>query len=554
MKRYNLLFLFFFLLFFVLNLNGGYWIKKIDVQSGQYFGHFFYNKKNGTIFSLREKFIIFDITGKVDLFGYFIHESTAQTVQIEKTVILDDSTFFSIGHSNFHSTDPKAHKYYILRFNQFGEVLFSKELKVDAISRDRWGLLRFNNKIKVVGDYTDNVDKDYKVILTFSETGALLKSKILNCNEDYYTLSASEQYNCMKTDSDQYIIVKSGSFKKDNNWNEGILFLKFNKNDEIIESKFYYVKKDDKYFEYFQSPVLKKNSDKGFSILSTKQRNYFEKKNSMCNISFLKIDSKYNVKWSREYTLEMDYLQLDPVNLFEDNAGYTLSLSSITETMNDSPALLRINKNGNYLWSKKYNAGGLDREYLRDLIKLPNGSLAMSTGWGYIYILDDKGDVPGGCNVIEKVSVKTSIMNTNEETVNKNIFKYSNINIFTDETDIRFFKESDSRENTFCEYLTMDGELKIIEERSIFWGYFIHKIKFSVDSKTSSYISKFKVYRKNHSDKNYVFVSEILKEEGKTSYNVEFAPIYSKNYTYRVLAVNSDDEVVDMVNLYGFDR
>jgi len=547
MKYIKHMLLFFLLVILTLNLNGGFWIKAI--WGGQ--GQLIYDEKSGNFFSFDWFFSIFDITGKVHFWGGFsIHP---QVLVLEKTIRLDDETFSSIGRMVKWPENTTSGSFHIIRFNQDRVILFSKEIKKD----EDFGLvdlLQLDDKIKVIGRYEDENNKKYIVILTFSENGDLLKSKILHGEGNHYNLEFWDS-NCVKIDAVHYGIIINGNFEENNNWYNGVLFIELNKEDEIKKSKFYFdIKQDCWYF----NQIIKKDSDAGFSILL--EGDYYNETdiNNRYRLFFLKLDSDWNMKWSKEYNMGLEYDWIYPVDFFEDQGGFTVGINStlkINGEDKEKPILLKINQNGSPAWCKKYSAEDSYSEGLMGITGVPNVGIVMSNNaisgenWvgAHIYLLNQDGDVPGGCSIPEKVTVEDNTKIFYKGTIIKDSLKFSDFNLSVEDGRAGLWTESSGGTiESFCEYQTMWGKVTIIIERSMLGGYYINKINFSADPMITPYITKFKIYRKFEADDEYVFVLEVVKEEGKTDYEVEVKPVYSKSYTYKIVAVNSDDEVVDI--------
>jgi len=551
MIKLKYMLLFFLFVFLTLNLNGGFWIKALYTDDGQ----LIYEKNSGYFFSFAWNYGIFDITGRVYMNGGFQKTDSTQ-MPLSKTIRLDDETFFGFGRR--HEWDPTENSWvrvslHILRFNQDGEVLFSKEFNEDE-DFDITDILILDNKIKVVGRYEDKNNKKHIVILTLSENGNLEKSKMLFCEGNHYNLDFWHS-NCVKIDADHYGIVVNGNFEENQyQWYNGILFIKLNRDDDITRAIYYF---DQKGGCWYFDQKIKKDADSGFSILV--QGDYWDEDDisTRWRLFLLKLDNDWNLKWSKEYTLRWNYA---PVDFFEDQNGYTIGLRTKHEINGeelDKPVLLKIDHNGKPVWCKKYSVNDSCTEYLQGITGLPNGGMVMSN-WGgigdsyyggYIYILNKDGEVPGGYYTPKNLTVEGNNKKFHEETIRNKNFKFSDFNLLMEDIDARYIRYDigNSVRETFCEYLNIDGDVTIIKERSLFGGYYIHKINFYADLMILPYINKFKIYRRSTGD--YDFISDIAKVEGKTDYEVTFESIFSEISDYKIVAVNSADEVVDIAVL-----
>lgn len=540
MIKNTILFLIFLFLLFLLNVNGRYWIKRFDsFSAGQIYGTMIYEKKSGDFFCFDGYFSVFDITGKVDYFGDF-EIDTGKSFQPYDAIRLADGTFVAFGTYWNNNLGPQG--YYILKITRDAQVLFCKEFR-DNLSGywwDRTELLFHDGKIKVLYKYDDQNENNSLRISTLAEDGTLLGSKILDLEVDNFWVSASH-VSSLKVDPDSYGVILTGRTEINNVWYEGILFLILNKKDEVIDSKWYYFK-DGQNSDGYYNHKTKKDSDGGYSVLMGK--------NNTDTIGFIKTDGERQLKWSREYKLVLDSDEtVSPVNFFEDSTGYTIGCT-IDDPVQDryfSPVILKIDNNGNSMWAKKYYNDGFQYEWLTDIIKLVDESTALASN--HFYILDKNGEVPGKCEIPVQIAVESKEMIVHEANPGTKNFKISNLDLSLEDVNIRFNMHNTSGADTLCEYLTMEGEITFIEERSIFMGYLIHRIDFSIDPKIAPYISKFKILRRAVPGENYLYISEIPKEEGKASYEIEFKPLYTRSCWYLIQAVNPEDEIVDMVYL-----
>lgn len=541
MKKYKYLIFFFLFISIISGLYGGYWIKKLYTIDGQ----MIYDEKNGCIFSFGYGLGIFDLTGEVLKKGIFYTKDMEYIVRPEKTIRLEDGTFVSI--SPFENDNTQGSSYIIFRFNQNGEILFSKVLNVNKENFNLSDLLEINDKIKILGSYNENNQPTSVLLFTLSKNGTLLKSKNLYFNNNYLH---GHPPNFLKLDSNQYGIIHTGNFGE-----EGILILIMNNNDGIKSSKIYYV---NNLHGHFFGAMIKKDKNGEFSVFFGKNEcidnNCENQKHTNC---FLKLDSNWNLKWSKEYTVGWSYDWIWPIFLAETKNGTVLGINpgkQIEDMFQGDPVLIKINQTGQIEWSKKYST---DEEFhynhVRDLIALPNGGMIMSV-WNigsYKFLLNENGEASKDCIYHEKTSTNVKNIQFYEKTLAIGNFKISDFNISIEDLDVIFEKDPDfpfgggGIPNIYCMYKPIEGEVNFIEERSMFSGYYVPKINFSVDPMILPYITKFKIYKK-YMGEDYVSVSEITKEEGKTNYEVELKRQYSKNYNYRIVSYNSNDEVVDI--------
>jgi len=526
-----------------LNLNGGYWSKKIDFDNEQ----IIFEEKSGCLLNFGWDFAIIDLTGYVYTRGMF---KESERFRLTKTIILEDESFCSFGQ--LYENGQVTNRYTILRFNRNGDILFSKELKLDEEDLKLIGLLQINNKIKIIGRYEEENIADYMVIFTFSINGDLQSSKIFDTYGNYHVnqYDLTSWCNCVKMDSNHYGIITSGWFGKGNDYYHGILFLELNTNDVVTRSKWYYIDTNIRDCWYFNS-LIKKDTNGEFSIFS--EADYGQSEKYRYRFFFLKLDKNWNLEWSKRYTPEWEYEGMWPFDFFKDKNGYTIGINKnykINDEWRNRPLLFKINDNGSILWCKTFNFEDYKSQLIEGLTTIPNGGLVLNINWGHVSILNQNGEVPGGCPVYERVSMKEDQVKFYEESWGSGNIVLSNLNASVVDNDITLATLGCGGViKTFCEYPTIEGEGATIEERSLFGGYYIHKINFSIDSMILPYISKFKIYRGTGGV--YDFVSDIVKVGGKTDYEVEFKPVYSGASTYRIVAVNSEDEVVDIGVIYS---
>jgi len=525
------------------------WIKRFErFSAGQIYGQMVYDEKSGNMVCFDGYYSVFDLTGKTYRFGRYEFDSieSFQPYHAEK---LDDGTFFSFG--TFWTSNHGPDGYYIFRAALDGTIRFTRELK-DEGQGNWWtdtDLMRHDNKIKIVYRFNDSHDDDFLRISTLSENGTLVSSKLLSISEDHFNIEGSG-FALFPIDIDHYGIVANGQFINKNEWLDGIVILTFSSDDKIIGSKWFY----DPHWDTsqiqshgYRNLIITRDDDNGFYILARKENTE--------TICILKIDTEWKLKWSKEYILEFaDGWNLKPVNAYLDDNGYTAGITIENESKIHKfyPAIMRTNKNGNPVWAKKFHHPDLQFGYLTDIIKLPNGGMCLAAN--YFFILDANGEVPGGCNFPEEIAFGHREVAFLSCTPDISDFILTNSSLLIEDVNFTFRGDNSDNGDTLCQYETLKGEAVFIEERSLFAGYLIHKINFTVDPVIMPFISKFKIFRKSISQTDYLFVSDITKEAGKTSYTIMFTPMYSSNFTYKIVAVNSKDEVVDIAYLTKAER
>ena len=532
-NKLTLLLFIFLLLHITFNIYGEFWIKKSDTRSGQ----LIYDVNNGLFFSVFSNFSIFDLTGKLYKQSFFYTTDNKDPIVSVKTIRLNDGTFVGVGH--YSSFVP-----IIFRFNQDGEILFAKELKENMDNFYLRDILHIDNKLKIFGYYRENFITKIS-ILTLSMNGDLLKSKKIYSNK--FSFSDTPP-SVLLLDPDHYVMIIA--IRDQWSFRDGFFFLKLNMNDEIKKSNIYYINPD--FIGRFSDPKIIKNNNKSFYLFLRKNKNNnIEYRVEDVTFCLLKLDSNWKIEFSKEYIPEWDFYWFQECHFLGTENGCIMCLNKQLRVKGEdsvNPVLVKLNQDGSIIWSKKYNTKGHCWQKCDGLSVLPNGGFAMSTTIKVFYILNKNGEVSEDCHTPENASIKVETTKFIEATPNTNDLRISNLNFPIIDIDVFLEKTAvvgDGIKETYCEYKTIEGGVTFFMERSIFFGYYIHKINFSVDPMILPYIDKFKIYRQYRSE-NYVFVSEISKEQGKTNYEVELKPLYSKDYNYKIVGVNSKDEVVDI--------
>jgi len=175
--------------------------------------------------------------------------------------------------------------------------------------------------------------------------------------------------------------------------------------------------------------------------------------------------------------------------------------------------------------------------------------MAASSGEHVFYLLNGLGETPGDCSIIHPVNITSESINFKGESYPSSRIEILNVSIEMETDIISSAPSIPDVAHTYCIYNTMKGQIEFIEERSIFRGYLIHRLSFTLDEHLPSQASKFKVFRKSVQDSDYQFVSDLNREEGKSTYSVDYKPLYSRDYTYKVVAVNDKSEVLDLLIL-----
>jgi hypothetical protein len=534
MKKKKFLILLFFILSIVLKLNSGYWSKDIAFDSEQVL----YEEKSGFLFSFGSDYTIFDLSGVVDTSGSF-RDNNSYYFFSTRTIKLDDGSFFSIG-GNWLNWE----KYGLLRFNRDGDVLFSKEFNMDKMNFYLINLLQLEDKIKIIGRYEEDTSR-YIVIFTLSMEGVLLNAKAFGgiFRGSYYELYTYAGTDCVNIDANHYGIISPGYFYKLNKHRQyhGILVLKLDSNDDVTMSKCYYTDNP-----WYSGAIIKKDTDEGYSILAQDYAHSV--------FYFLKLDKNWNFIWSKSYTPEYRNDNMFTDDFLQYIDGYIIGINTyykINDQLTCRPLIFKINNNGSPLWCKVFNFEESGAQDIDGMSALRNGDFILLSDGGhgsYVNILDQNGEIPGGCNIYEEVSIIIDDIKFDEENWGSNSIVPSNLSVSVEDTNVNFYRSSYNEiASTLCDYLTIEGQVTYFEERSIFAGYYIGKLNFSVDPMVLINIATFKIYSR-YLGEDYILLKEVVKEEGKTDYEVVIKPIFSRPdlYRYKVVAVNSEDEVVDI--------
>lgn len=517
-----------------LNLKSDFWIKTIPIPTGQ----LIVDHLSGDIYILGDGFSKIDLTGMVHFTGQF-HTDLNENITLKKTLMVDNESFYSRGFYNKPGTE-ETRKYF-LRYTRKGEILFAKEVGINEREFLVPELLMLNDRIKVI--YRD--ENEYKLflkILTFSSNGNLLQSKKLEIDDKNNNFN-SHHYNCVKLDPDNYVIVIHGT----NVDKTGFYLIQLNKYDDIQKSKFCYYKTS---YGWYGDLIIKKDKDNNFTILMKReecQEIHCPNESRTYTLCLLKIDSDWSLVWSKEYRPKQDYKSLSLGDIFQDEAGHVIGFNKYLESENGplfNTLLLGIDNNGSVIWSRQSSAQGSQYQHFMGLVSLPVG-IGLTCHESRYYLMDRDGLIPGSCPIPVNVEMNGQDINFSIKSINGDIFKLSGISISVTDTDIRFTNSSNSDSNPICHYPTMEGRLKSFGERSMFAGYNVDKIGFTVDSRILPHIKKFKIYNQLHTDQDYVYLAEVNSQQGITNYRMEFQS-YGQT-KYKIMAINANNQVVDMI-------
>lgn len=538
-------YLLFILMFAVaaIHLPGEFWIKNLDAGDQQ----LLYEANGGAFLSLRPELTIFDISGTVYRRGIF-KRGNNEWIELQDTVRLDDGSFFSLAYS--YDKDNKIIGYYkIIRFSWLGDVHFVKALTINSQLFKIGYLLQVGDKIKALGFEDPGSLVGNVVVLTFSKEGNLLSFRrfMLNVKAGrFYTADAA----FIKTDADRCMIIKSGDIREGNELRRGFFLIELTGDDSLLSIKSYY--SPDTWNGSYESPVVKADPASGFTLLMLEQKN----NNGVISRTpyLIKFTEDWQLNWSKKYQPAQPLSWVNDTHLLAGKDNYTIGLSK-RMTGNgapySNPILIRTDRSGIVRWSKKYEYGGAAGT--AGLLEVNHGGMLMTAHNRYFYMLNGSGEIPGECSAVREMAIGSSPGLFIEEAIDNVQLTAAPIPAGMQDYYGFFYELTENGgDNTFCQYVTLAGEFDTVIERSRFWSYYIHRVRFSVDAAILPYIAKFHVYRKfSGSGDDYEFVCEIPALPGKTVYDEEFRPFEwgKSSYDYKIIAFNQADELVDYAYL-----
>ncbi len=528
----------FFLIAAEAGLLAGYWIAN-DCASDQ---QLILEPESGTFLAFRPEFSIFDIHGSLLRQGTF-HEPDGALIELEDTVKLADGTFFSLAFM-YNEASQIADPYKIIRFTRDAEVLWVKRLSIDRNLYHLRRVCAVGNVLKVLGAVHQN-GQDRIVILTFSMEGELLGTKTSRLQGDDYR-NWSGDIEVTGVDDMHYSIVQCGGNRDGQNAFYGALLLKLDVNDAVVLSKMvFFDGAPDTVFDI--ADVEYKDGE--YHLLALENKTAY----------FFKLDSNGQPLRTKRYDvgprIELNW----DCHIRKVDNGYWFGLSTEPEDDGDlgscEPILVRTDIYGNPLWSKQYDYAGYHGIF--SFQPMPGEGLFFGTNGRTFYMLDQNGDVPGGCQVYQPISVTAVDVHPTVNNLTAADVQWSASPSLTIETIEGEYVDDSGCDgfagDPFCRYDTMTGNLDTIIERSLFMGFVIHVLDFSIDPIIASYVEKFEIYRVTGSgDLQQVMMTEA--QDGKTAYHVELGadnPLDAASVTagYRVTALDSSDAVIDFVEI-----
>lgn len=537
-----------FLIFFLLlilasaNLTGEFWIKHLNAGNRQ----LMYQPKSGAFLALIPEYTIFDISGTIIRQGIF-KRGNREWIELQDSTSLDDGSFFSLAYS-YDENNEIAGYYKIIRFSWFGDVFFVKGLRLNTNLFQLRYLLQVGDKVKLLG-YEDpgNLIGNI-VLLNFTKEGELLDFRRSGLNIKTGRFYSSN-LALIKTDANHYVVIKTGDSRGNNGLYKSIFLMKFTVDDDLVMIKCYY--NPDIWGGQYEALTVKEDPDNGYTLLMLERK---EENGTISRIPhLLKFNENWQLCWSRKYQADTQLPWIKNTHLLPGQDSYTIGLSKRVTVNGDDyahPVLIRTDRNGTVTWSKKYEYAGPQGIY--GILGLNNGGMLMTVQNRYFYLLDGSGEVPGHCTAVNDIYIGGSETEFIESPIDDFSLNTSFIPGKTTTDYNGFFYDYDVSENsggeTFCQYLTLQGEFNSVIERSRFSGYQVHIVRFSVDPAIAPYIAKFHVYRKfTGSFSDYEFVSEIARETDKTEYEIEYRPfVLGKTYyNYKIIAYNQKDEIID---------
>jgi hypothetical protein len=542
-------------IFIANSLFGGYWIKELGSLGVNPFKEVIYDSHAGCFFYFSALYASFKRNGQ-DVKSRKLSMDNGQDVYFRKTIKLDDGNLFSIGYRFREDSEDYNEKYYyyVFGFTHDGNVLFSKELKNIGINFFTVDLIQMGDKVKLIVSNSNNKgiegEEAKTAILTFKTDGTLLKAvELSDFNPmDNFGVNFWHSYT-VKVDDDYYGIAYSGYLPARNSHYSGIWFFKLNQDDKIVFSKFFGIKRNvDNGLDSSFGPIVIKEEDDGKFLLAAgrdKYINWVPQTNGFSDL-IIKLDSNFNIQWSKEYIPQFDLVSLKPINFFKKNEEYTIGIEWCYHYSDNenyySPIILKTDLSGNLLWSKKYKVGSNNLMWLSVFEKIPLG-IAMLTHLNHLFVLDEDGKVPGDENISDEVHFNYSDIELYQKLIEDDMIKISESNIYAEDVSLSFYTEGEGMISTISEYPTMNGTMEYIQERGILSGYYFPHITFRLDPIIFPYVKKFQLFRKF--DNDYIFLMDIEKEDDHGSYGITLEGKYNKNNNYEIKAINEKDEVVD---------
>ena len=542
MKRRSIFLFICITLFFILptrtGLWAGYWVAN-DCASDQ---QLILEPESGTFLAFRPEYSIFDIHGKLLKQGTF-HEPDGALIELEDTVKLEDGTFFSLAFM-YNENSQIADPYKIIRFTRDAEALWVKRLDLDP---DRYRLSHVcvvGNVLKVVGT-THRDNQDRVVVLTFSMEGDLLRSRTLGYGDSHleHWVGGIEVF---EIDETHWGIVHSGGNQSGQNPLYGFLLLKLDVNDGLALS---------------QMVTLRGSHNQMMDIANV---DYLDEEYhilALDNSAYLfKLDASGGLLRSKHYDVGPGFVLNRDSHIRKVEDGYWLGLSTDATQEgfigSSKPLLLKTDIYGNPLWGKQYDYAGYHGIF--SFQPMPGNGLFFGTNGRTFYMLDQNGDVPGGCQVYREIPVTAIDIHPAVRGLGSDDFNWSPSPVTELETiEAEFIEDSGCSGivgDPYCSYDTMEGTFDIVLERSLFMGFIIHVINFSIDPLIAPMVEDLRIYRFTDSG-DIQFIMSAVVEAGRTNYLVEFSTDdlqddFFKTVGYRVEALDKNNGVIDFVDLH----
>ncbi|GAB4254860.1 MAG: hypothetical protein Kow0079_11430 [Vicingaceae bacterium] len=136
----------------------------------------------------------------------------------------------------------------------------------------------------------------------------------------------------------------------------------------------------------------------------------------------VKIDTTGNIVWQKSFGNTGTWDEI--LNISSSNDGVILSSYIETNSNDWSGALLKVNNQGNLIWSNKYKMGDLD--WINDAKALSDGTIAIAgvttntTVWNqdYLFIRVNTSGTISGCNLITAYTPNVNTTNTTKQNIN----------------------------------------------------------------------------------------------------------------------------------------
>jgi len=282
----------------------------------------------------------------------------------------------------------------LVKIDSKGEVILVKSIGLQLEDRIHQSIKSNKDGEYLAVGYSVSQSYGYKdfLILKFNKEGNLLWSKRIGSQYD------DVGYSITKTSDGNFIAT--GWTGKITGEDQDVLVVKFNDDGDILWAKIYGTKNDEE-----QSYSVAPTNDGGVIIVAKKGVERMEALGTS-NLLLIKLNRDGNIVWSKLVGGKQYYYLISPQSVTQISDGnYLISAETFTEQSKKDGVLMKINSNGEILWSRTIGSKE-NNERFRASIQTENNTYITvgdlynyNVSQGFLIEIDESGNILNSKNV-----------------------------------------------------------------------------------------------------------------------------------------------------------